>query len=129
LAKPVSNRPPTWLEVAISNAGILKGTAAITWAWVWGITRESIGHEPTVEEVADFWNQSERTTYRDQAAFRKAFPTLDSPAPYVDNPQIKPLVEKAARSMKAFADKHSRKPNMQSATLKIGFLPYPFAAK
>ena len=67
-----SSRPPTWIEVAISNAGVVKGATAITWAWCWGITREVLKHDPSVEEVAEWWNASIRTAYRDHAAFKKA---------------------------------------------------------
>jgi hypothetical protein len=78
-----SPRQPTWIEVAVRNAGMMKGATAITWAWCWGITREILKHDPSVEEVAEYWNASVRTAYRDHAAFKKAFPMLDSPAPYV----------------------------------------------
>lgn len=125
-----ATKPPTWLQVAVTNAGMVKGATAISWAWCWGITREVLGHDPSVEEVAEWWGASERTAYRDHASFKKAFPFLDSPAPYVDQPDVKPLVEAAAGGMKRFADKmekrqrekRERRP-LDMAAMRIGFLP------
>jgi hypothetical protein len=129
-----ARRPPTWIEIAVTNAGVVRGATSISWAWCWGITREVLGHDPTVEEVAAWWGASERTAYRDHASFKKAFPFLDSPAIYVDQPEVKPLVEAAARGMKRFAesmerrinDKRDRRP-IDTAALKIGFLPCTIA--
>ena len=59
-----SPRQPTWIEVAVFNAGVVKGATAITWAWCWGITREVLKRDPSVEEVAEWWNTSIRTAYR-----------------------------------------------------------------
>ena len=120
-----SSRQPTWIEVAISNAGIVKAGSAITWAWCWGITREVLKHDPTVEEVAEWWNMSPRTAYRSHATFKKAFPTLDSPAPYVDNPAIFPIVKKASKKMSDFENNiKSRKRPTDVAVMRIGFLPF-----
>lgn len=123
-------KPPTWLQVAVFNAGMVKGATAISWAWCWGITREVLGHDPTVEEVAEWWGASERTAYRDHASFKKAFPFLDSPAPYVDQAEVKPLVEAAARGMKRITDKMENRKNekrerrpLDTAAMRIGFLP------
>jgi hypothetical protein len=129
-----AKRPPTWIEVALTNAGVVRGATSISWAWCWGITREVLGHDPTVEEVAEWWGSSERTAYRDHASFKKAFPFLDSPATYVDQPEVKPLVEAAARGMKRFAENMQRRKNekrdrrpIDTAALKIGFLPCTIA--
>lgn len=120
-----SPRQPTWIEVAVSNAGVVKGATAITWAWCWGITREVLKHDPSVEEVAEWWNTSIRTAYRNHAAFKKAFPMLDSPAPYVDNPVILPVIKKASRRMSDFENNiKSRKRPTDTAVMKIGFAPF-----
>lgn len=120
-----SSRQPTWIEVAISNAGVMKAATAITWAWCWGIAREVLKHEPTVEEVAEWWNMSNRTAYRSYATFKKAFPTLDSPAPYVDNPAIFPIIKKASKKMSDFENNiKSRKRPTDVAVMRIGFLPF-----
>lgn len=129
MPKRVLNRPPTWLEVAVSNAGVLKATTAILWAWQWGITRADLGYDPTVEEVAEWWNASARTCYRYLAAFRKSFPGLADPTAFVDQAEVKPAIESAARSMANFAErmKSRTKTTEDLAILKIGFLPcaYP----
>jgi hypothetical protein len=120
-----TRRQPTWIEVAVSNAGMMKGATAITWAWCWGITREILKHDPSVEEVAEYWNASVRTAYRDHAAFRKAFPMLDSPAPYVDNPAILPIIKRASKRMADFENNiKSRRRPTDVAAMKIGFVPF-----
>ena len=120
-----SSSKVTWMQVAVSNAGIRKGSAGIVWAWCWGITREAIGHDPTIEEVAKWWGQSERNAYREQAAFRQAFPMLDSPIPFVDHPEVKPLIIEQTRKMKAFAKSmKERKRPMDLAVMTIGFKPF-----
>ena len=122
-----SSRQPTWIEVAVSNAGVVKGATAITWAWCWGITREVLKHEPSVEEIAEWWNISIRTAYRDHAAFKKAFPMLDSPTPYVDNPIILPLIKKASKRMSDFENNiKTRKRPTDIAAMRIGFQPFSF---
>ena len=60
---------------------------AMSWAYCWAVTREAIGHEPSVEEVADWWNMARRSAFREQAAFRKAFPTLETPAAIYATPE------------------------------------------
>lgn len=91
----------TWMEVAVSNAGIRKGISALGWAYAWAVARQSIGHDPSVDEVADWWRQSRRTAYRNQAAFRKAFPTLETPSRIFEQPEIQERIREAAK----FGDK------------------------
>jgi len=120
-----SPRQPTWIEVAVFNAGVVKGATAITWAWCWGITREVLKRDPSVEEVAEWWNTSIRTAYRDHAAFKKAFPMLDSPAAYVDNPAILPIIKKASRKMSDIEQNiKSHKRPTDVAAMKIGFATF-----
>ena len=87
----------TWMEVAVSNAGMRKAISGLDWAYCWGVARESIGHDPSVEEVADWWRQSHRTAYRNQAAFRRAFPTLVTPARIFENAEIRNRLREVAR--------------------------------
>lgn len=53
---------------------------AVTYAAAWAWVAETLGHAPTLEEYREWWNASERTTYREQSAFR-AVTGLDDPAP------------------------------------------------
>jgi hypothetical protein len=74
-------RPRTWIEVAVANGGFRKTYKALQWAHSWIFVEVALGREPSVEEVAEWWNESRRTAFREQAAFRECFPTLDNPAP------------------------------------------------
>lgn len=75
-----AKRPPTWFEVAIHYAGMRDAIKAMNYAYCWAVVQEATGETPSAEDVAKWWSQSERTTYREQAAFRKAFPMLETPA-------------------------------------------------
>lgn len=89
---------PTWLEVAVRNGGFRKAVKALLWAQTWAIAREAIGHDPSVDEVADWWRASRRSAFRDQAAFRDCFPTLDTPAPIFEAPEIRERLRRAAEA-------------------------------
>ena len=67
----VTRKPRTWLEVAILNGGLRDAIKALTWAHSWIHVQVALGRDPTVEEVAEWWNESRRTAFREQAAFRK----------------------------------------------------------
>jgi hypothetical protein len=86
----------TWIELGVQNAGMRKTLKAINWAYCWAVVRESLNRDPTVEEVADWWNSSRRSAFRDQAAFREAFPNLDSPAPIYDSADARARIAKHA---------------------------------
>jgi hypothetical protein len=78
-----------------------------------------------VEEVAEYWNASIRTAFRDHAAFKKALPMLDSPASYVDNPAILPIVKRASKRMSDLENNiKSRRRPTDDAAMKIGFAPF-----
>ena len=110
---PKQKRPMTWLEVAVRNGGMRAATTAMSWAYCWAVTREAIGHEPSVDEVADWWNMARRTAFREQAAFRKSFPTLDSPAAIYSTPESREAVARHAaagdRLERWIADRRNRK--------------------
>lgn len=86
----------TWIELGVKNAGTRTVLRAINWAYCWAVVRESLGREPTVEEVAEWWSASRRSAFRDQAAFREAFPMLDSPAAIYDEPEARARIAKHA---------------------------------
>lgn len=70
----------TWGEVGVRNAGFRATLRALQFALAWGLATAELGREPeSVEELAATMELSVRTAYRDQEAFRKAFPELDSP--------------------------------------------------
>ena len=95
------SRPVTWLELATHNVGVRKAVTATNWAYCWAVAREAIGHEPTVEEVCEWWNMSRRTAFREQAIFREAFPTLETPARIYESPEAREALARTA----AAADK------------------------
>ena len=50
----------------------------------WSIAESSLGRElESIEEYGEWWKQSRATSYREQMAFRKAFP-FDSPRELFD---------------------------------------------
>jgi hypothetical protein len=59
--------------------------------------RESLGRDPSAEEVAAWWKESVRTAYREQAAFKEAFPTLGTPAKIFEDPVSRSKVANVAR--------------------------------
>lgn len=86
----------TWLEVAVANAGLRTGVRGMTWAYQWAVARESLGHEPSVEEVAEWWALTRRTAFRDQAAFREAFPMLETPARIYESEAVRDALKRQA---------------------------------
>jgi hypothetical protein len=77
-----------------------------------------------VDEVAEWWNESRRTAFREQAAFRKCFPTLDSPeAIYANNPKAMANIRKTVDALKDLdAAKRSRQAAKDSDVLDVGLL-------
>lgn len=114
-------RQMTWIEVALRNSGFRNAQTAMLWAILWAVTRESIGTDPTAEDVARWWKENERTAYREQAAFRKAFPTLENPAPIFTAPEIRAKMAKLAKQGDEMeAAKKTRRRIPESAILEIG---------
>lgn len=65
------------------------------------MARVALDHEPSVEEVAQWWNMNDRTAYRKQVAFRKAFPMFDTPAMIYESDAVRAALARHAD----FADK------------------------
>lgn len=120
-----SKRPATWLEIAVSNVGIRKGTTALVWAYQWAVTRESAGHEPTVEEVAEWWSMNLRKAYREQAVFREAFPMLDTPAQIYASDEVRAALHTQATLADNLQDpdRRHRAPSPDLGAIRIGSLP------
>lgn len=76
------------LKVAAANAGPFTGGKAVGTLMSWAIAEAMLGRPlgdgqgvtAAVEEYSSWWKQSRRTTFRELAAFRKAFPSEESPA-------------------------------------------------
>lgn len=81
-------QPRTLLEHAIAKVGILRGARVCTFICQWTIAANAIGRPITIEEYAEWWNESERTVYRHQAEFRRVF-GLPSPQPFADHALVR----------------------------------------
>jgi len=71
----------TWAEFGFINAGFRTTTQGLKFAMGWGLATAELGREPrSVEEYAEVMGESRATAFRNQQAFRKAFPGETSPA-------------------------------------------------
>jgi hypothetical protein len=70
----------TWAERGFKNAGMLSTARGLKFAMGWGLFMASEGREPeNIDEYAEVMQESRATAYRDQQAFRQAFPDEESP--------------------------------------------------
>lgn len=121
---PKQERPMTWMELAVRTGGMRAAVTAISWAYCWAVTREALGHEPTVEEVADWWNMSRRSAFREQAQFRKAFPAFDNPAPIYESAESRAAVARhAAFDQRIDQWKADRRKRKDAESIKAFLLP------
>jgi hypothetical protein len=117
-------RKQTWLEVAIKNAGFRTGIKAVSWMLSWVVVREVLGYDPSVDEVAEWWKQSRRTAFREQDAFRKAFPEFLTPAPMYESAEAQAKLAELMRRVKNLETmrKASTK-DLDGFALEIAMLP------
>ena len=120
---PKPKRQPTWLEVAVHHGGFRKGAKALLWANSWIFVREALGRDPSVDEVAEWWNESRRTAFREQAAFRECFPMLDTPEALYADPERRAKIAEAAQALNELdaVIRNKRRPN-DSDLLETGLL-------
>ena len=111
----------TWLEVAVARAGLRTGIRAMTWAYEWGVTREAVEHEPTVEEVAEYWKLTRRTAFREQASFREAFPMLENPGRIYETEEARAALNKHA-DLGARIEEHGEQRRARKAEVGIAQL-------
>lgn len=75
-----SRRRQTFSEVGISNAGWATTLRAFRWGLWWALATAHLKREPvSVDEFAKEMGVNVRTAYREQAAFRRAFPHEETP--------------------------------------------------
>jgi hypothetical protein len=73
-------QPATWSEVGYRNAGLAETLRALKFALTWGLATARLGREPeTVDKYATVTGVSRAKAFRDQQAFRRAFPTETTP--------------------------------------------------
>lgn len=70
----------TLLEVAVARVGGLRGGRVIAFMVAWDVSTRDLGHDPTVEEYAEWWKVSRSTAYRELRFFRQAFPHERDPS-------------------------------------------------
>jgi hypothetical protein len=76
-------------NVAVRNAGLLKGSQAAAVVVSWAVAEVELGHKlghaegghltAAVREYADHWRMSERTAWRELRRFKAAFPGEEHP--------------------------------------------------
>lgn len=118
----------TWLEVAVARVGLRDGIRAMTWAYQWAVVREALGRDPSAEEVAEWWAGSERTTYREKAAFHKAFPELTDPDPLYHSPEAREALEQHAelgRKMDEWGERRRQRKETSILTIGMGTARLP----
>ena len=116
-------RQATWIEIAVRNGGFRKAIKALTWANSWIHVQIDLGRDPSVDEVAEWWNESRRTAFREKAAFRECFPDLETPAAIFDNPQARAKIEQGAAALaKLEAKVQSAKRSVDLDLLQAGLL-------
>ena len=97
-------RQATWADVGYRNAGIGATARALKFAMAWGLATAELGHEPTsIEEYAETVEESRATAFRDQQAFRKAFPDEVSPARMNQVSGNQERYDELVRSLRTFA--------------------------
>src|SRR4051794_18566436 len=77
-------KPPTLQQAAALHVGQVKGAKVVAFLVCWAVAEEALGHPPTLDEYADWWNESRATAFREQARFREAFPGETTPQRLVD---------------------------------------------
>jgi hypothetical protein len=70
----------TWAQVGFRNAGMRETTRALRFAMGWGLATAELGSEPeSLDKYAEVMEVSRATAFRDQQAFRAAFPDEVTP--------------------------------------------------
>jgi hypothetical protein len=98
MAKP---HTVTWSEVGIKNAGIRQTIKALKFAIGWGLSTAWLGREPlSVEEYAEEVGESRATAFRNQQAFRDAFPDEISPMRMLESSGAQSRFDELCRNVK-----------------------------
>ncbi len=119
--RPAKSR--TWLEVAIRNGGFRIGMRAMLWASCWVVVREALGYDPSVDEVAEWWKESRRTAFREQEAFRTAFPKFSTPAPMFESEENRQALRELTHRMKDLETAVKGSPKkLDTFAFKLGML-------
>lgn len=77
-------RRQTLMRYLTRTVGVRKAYRVVAFVVAWEIARTELGDEMTVDEYADYWKVSRATGFREQQAFREAFPMLVTPNELID---------------------------------------------
>ena len=110
-------RPRTWIEIAVVNGGFRNAVKALNWAHSWIHVQVALGHDPSVDEVAEWWNQPRRSAFREQAAFRECFPDLETPAPIYATPARTAEIRRSVKALSVLDGAIRAKRRANDATL------------
>ncbi len=73
-------RRPAWAELGWRNAGMRTTDRALRFAVRWGMCAAELGRElKSIEEYAELTGESRASAFRDQQAYREAFPNEENP--------------------------------------------------
>lgn len=76
----------TLLELCLLRTGKpLKAARVAAFIVAWGVARNRLDGELTVQRYAEFWKQPVRTAFREQAEFREVFGGLETPDALIDH--------------------------------------------
>jgi hypothetical protein len=112
-------KPMTWAELGFRNAGFRAASRGLKFAMGWGLATAHLGHEPlSIEEYASTLGESRATAFRDQQAFRRAFPNEESPA----------RMNQVAGAQERYDELFRRLSDLKKATLEAQPLVYMLGA-
>lgn len=84
----------TWAEVGVANAGFRDTLRALEFAMEWGMVAAVLGREPeSIDEFAEELDVSRATAFRNQQAFRRAYPMLEGPSDLNTRANMIPVYE------------------------------------
>src|SRR5437764_14606153 len=75
---------PSLAKIIIGRVVLMKGGRVLAFILAWSVAEEALGYPPTLEEYAEWWNESRATAFREQARFRECFPDEATPQRIVD---------------------------------------------
>nr|CRY96439.1 hypothetical protein [uncultured prokaryote] len=74
----------TIFEAARQRAGIRGAANALAFMVQWGMVRDQLDREPTIDDYREFWKVTRSTAFRHQSQFRAAFPHESTPSRLLD---------------------------------------------
>jgi len=76
----MARREKTWAQEGIQNSNFRTAVRALHFAMLWGLATATLEREPeSIEEFAETMDMTRRTAFRNQEAFRKAYPSEETP--------------------------------------------------